>query len=170
MPLLYPIMAINFTLTFWIDKCLLLRFYKTPINFTGESIRYSVHLMKFSLIFHFLLGYLLITNSEILKDHLEGEKFHLHQFYLTLAIFSGFSTLISWTCSKKVHDSTIIMLNKKGDKVISDDFYNEINLKFVISEYERAQEDKINYEMILFNSSDGTSDYDMNKAKYVDYI
>ena len=90
MPLLYIIMAINFTVTFWIDKWLLLRFYKTPTNFNGESILYSVTIMNHGIVFHFILGYYLISEHNILTNMTSTKDkehtIHLEKYYLYIAV------------------------------------------------------------------------------------
>ena len=102
MPLLYVLMAINFTVTFWIDKWLILRFYKTPTNFNGESILYSVGLMEYGIVFHFILGWFLMSNHKILtKDEKSGEEdkdVHLESYYLHIAIIITIVNLITQFC------------------------------------------------------------------------
>ena len=48
MPVLYIVMALDFTLTYWVDKVLLLRFYRSPKNFDETTINFS---LKFLLYF-----------------------------------------------------------------------------------------------------------------------
>ena len=43
--------------------------------------------------------------------------------------------------------------------ISSEDFYDEISLKAVINEYERAKVYKLDYEKILFDNTDGTSNF-----------
>lgn len=82
---MYIILAVNFTATYWIDKFLLLRFYKSPKNFDDSTIRFSVSMLKISLPFHFIIGYFMISNlnimssnTSIINEYLKGisEKYH----------------------------------------------------------------------------------------------
>ena len=56
------------------------------------------------------------------------------------------------------------------EKVKSEDFYDEIRLQYVINEYERANQSKKDYEKILFEKSDGSSNFEANKLKYINFI
>jgi hypothetical protein len=42
LPILYLVSVINFTLTYAIDKYLLLRFYRKPTNFDERPVLYSI--------------------------------------------------------------------------------------------------------------------------------
>ena len=46
MPVLYIVMAVDFTLTYWVDKVLLLRFYRSPKNFDDTTINLSLKMLK----------------------------------------------------------------------------------------------------------------------------
>ena len=73
MPLLFVITACNFTIIYWVDKILLLRFYKTPKNYDEQSIMYSLHEMKFGFLFHFVIGSLVYSNDRILSSSGQSE-------------------------------------------------------------------------------------------------
>lgn len=68
MPVLYLIMILNLSLTYWIDKVLLLRFYRSPKNFDDSTIRFTITMMKFSFIFHFICSYFTLGNKDILSS------------------------------------------------------------------------------------------------------
>lgn len=68
MPVLYIVMAVDFTLTYWVDKALLLRFYRSPKNFDESTINFSLKLLKFAPVFHFMLGYFMLGNQDILTS------------------------------------------------------------------------------------------------------
>jgi hypothetical protein len=68
MPLLYLIMVINLTITYWVDKFLLLRFYQTPVNYDNTSIRVTVYVVKFAVLFHFIIGYPILSNDDIISS------------------------------------------------------------------------------------------------------
>mmetsp|Transcript_511 Transcript_511/g.521 ORF Transcript_511/g.521 Transcript_511/m.521 type:complete len:488 (-) Transcript_511:930-2393(-) len=67
LPVLFVITAVNFLLMFWIDKFLLLRFYRTPKNYDETCIYFSLGEMKYSFVFHFFLGALIFSNNKILS-------------------------------------------------------------------------------------------------------
>lgn len=68
LPVLFLITAINFFLVYWIDKWLLLRFYRTPKNYDEICINFSLDEMKIAFIFHFILGSAIYSNDKILTS------------------------------------------------------------------------------------------------------
>lgn len=68
MPILFPISAIAFIVMYWIDKWLVLRFYRLPKNFDSETIKYSIEKMKYAFVFHLIVGYLILSSQSILSS------------------------------------------------------------------------------------------------------
>jgi len=68
LPVLFLITAINFLIVYWIDKWLLLRFYRTPKNYDEICINFSLNEMKIAFIFHFILGSAIYSNDKILTS------------------------------------------------------------------------------------------------------
>jgi hypothetical protein len=66
MPILYLVMILNFSFTYWVDKTLLLRFYRIPINFDNTAIKFSLMMMKFAIVFHYVIGYQMMSNKDII--------------------------------------------------------------------------------------------------------
>ena len=66
-PLLYLVAAITFFLSYWFDKLLILRFYKSPPKHTKDLASATSSLMQYSLLFHFVLGTYMYFNSSILS-------------------------------------------------------------------------------------------------------
>jgi hypothetical protein len=168
MPVLYIVMALDFTLTYWVDKVLLLRFYRSPKNFDETTITFSLKLLKFAPMFHFALGYFMLGNQDILTTPTAKSidkvlsRFHagtvygyfdedrLSQSHMLIFLTGGLLVLLLWLC-----ESTIFLcLNKhcyrcrkyqkafEKMEAISDDYYDEIHLKFLLAEYDRAELDK----------------------------
>jgi len=101
-PALYVVCSFSFFLSFWIDKFMFIHFYKTPPRHTSEMINQIVGIMRFSIIFHFILGYFMLQNSEILlnkesegifKKHESLKKFFAHDISVFL-IAGGFILLL----------------------------------------------------------------------------
>jgi len=61
------IMAINFTIIYWVDKTLLLRFYKTPKNFDETIISYTISKLKATFTIHGVMGVFMLSNDKILS-------------------------------------------------------------------------------------------------------
>jgi len=68
LPILFPLTALNFFIIYWIDKFLLLRFFKKPKNYDEESILFSVDQMKYAFLFHLVIGAFVYSNT-ILNAH-----------------------------------------------------------------------------------------------------
>ena len=67
LPVLFIITAVNFSIIYWVDKWLMLRFYRIPKNYDETSIMFTIHEMKFSLIFHLFIGAIVFSNKRILS-------------------------------------------------------------------------------------------------------
>lgn len=168
LPIMFLIALVNFSIIYWIDKYLLLRFYKTPKNYSDVSIKFTISEMKWGIIFHFIFGALMYSNERILSSsgsasflnnvkNAGGESLlsikrynsvHVLLFLaggvilILLMIFE--STILSlilstFTCfkdlQKKFHDM----------EAISDDYYEVMTLKFLVSEFERTKQEKQRY-------------------------
>ena len=69
LPLLYFIMAASLLLTFYVDKVLLINFYKVPkTNDTEKSLLFAAKLMKLAVWFHFIVGTILFSNQGARAD------------------------------------------------------------------------------------------------------
>lgn len=68
LPVLFPLAAVNFTLIFWVDKYLLLRFYRTPKNYDEQAIQHTLGQLKYAFLFHFVIGALVYSNRRILSS------------------------------------------------------------------------------------------------------
>lgn len=67
--MLYFIMAASLLLTFYVDKVLLINFYKVPKTIdTEKSLLFAAKLMKLAVWFHFIVGTLLFSNQGALAD------------------------------------------------------------------------------------------------------
>jgi hypothetical protein len=68
LPIMYIITAVNFMIIYWIDKVLLLRFYKSPKNYDEQSINFALGQCYYAFLFHFLIGSLVYSNDQILTS------------------------------------------------------------------------------------------------------
>ena len=75
MPIIVVITLVNFICMYWIDKFLLLRFYRKPKNWGTGPINYTLLLLKFSFVFHFYFGTLALSNTDIFKSDKDGMHF-----------------------------------------------------------------------------------------------
>ena len=99
LPIMYPTAMIFFFITYWMDKCLLLRCYRRPIKFDNYLAKGTVSYFKFILLGHiagFLLMYGLtpILQTDLFEQFvptkigiIEQEQFNLFPYYFWLIAF-----------------------------------------------------------------------------------
>jgi hypothetical protein len=63
MPLLYLICMFQFIATYWVDKYLFLRFYKTPPRYGMEMSEVVRRTMVIGIFLHFAIGFYMYSNS-----------------------------------------------------------------------------------------------------------
>ncbi len=68
MPFLYGVAMISFFFSYLVDKCLFLRFYKKPPQYSKDLSQETASLIKWSLIGHFICGAYMYSNSAILSS------------------------------------------------------------------------------------------------------
>jgi len=167
LPVLFLISTVNFLIIYWVDKWLLLRFYRTPKNFDETCIHFSLGEMKIAFVLHFFIGALTFSNKQILtgdsylqvdQEEESGSRsiFDLQRYNSLHVIFFIVGNCLLILLS--LFESTIFRgilnlvgcfteIEEKFDSMsaISDDYYEVITLKFLISEYERAKQEKQKY-------------------------
>jgi len=67
MPILYLITAAYCGATYWVDKYLLLTFYKKPPNFNTKIAKSALRWFKWALFFHFSVAYNMYNKISILE-------------------------------------------------------------------------------------------------------
>lgn len=67
-PILYPIGAAYYFVTYWADKCMLFRYYKKPVNFDDYLAKKTILWHKYALVLHLLGGCLMLSNTDILPS------------------------------------------------------------------------------------------------------
>ena len=68
LPVLFPVTIVNFVFMYWIDKLLILRFYRTPKNIDETNIEYTVDLAKYAFLWHAGLAFFALSNNSILTS------------------------------------------------------------------------------------------------------
>lgn len=72
MPILYPVAAIYFFVTYWIDKCMLFYCTRRPIKFDNYIAKKTLNWFKYILLLH-IIGFLLMHGqTPILQNDLFG--------------------------------------------------------------------------------------------------
>lgn len=65
MPLLYWLAALAFAVTYWMDKALMLRFYRTPPAYEPTIGRRALRMIEWALLLHLLVAPLMLGNKDI---------------------------------------------------------------------------------------------------------
>lgn len=68
LPILYPVAAFSFIMLYLVYKCLLLKYYSKTSEFNEDLPLRSIELMKYSVLFHMLIGAFMVSNSSILTS------------------------------------------------------------------------------------------------------
>jgi|TARA_B110000285_G_C15117847_1_gene615242 hypothetical protein len=68
MPIFYLLAVTNLTGMYWVDKWLVLRVNKTPLNIDEKPIKHALKMMYWVFYMHFFVGYSMITNDSIIKS------------------------------------------------------------------------------------------------------
>ena len=67
LPILFFIAILNFTLMYWVDKWLLLRFHCKPKNYDETTINFALKHMYVAFLLHACVGFYMLTNDGILR-------------------------------------------------------------------------------------------------------
>mmetsp|Transcript_29381 Transcript_29381/g.44380 ORF Transcript_29381/g.44380 Transcript_29381/m.44380 type:complete len:131 (+) Transcript_29381:2788-3180(+) len=65
MPIVFCLAAVDFFLIYWVDKILILRFYKRPKNYDETCLSFSLSQLKNAFYFHLVLGLIAFSNSRV---------------------------------------------------------------------------------------------------------
>lgn len=71
LPIVVFFTLINFIGMYWVDKWLLLRFHRTPKNYDAKPVERVLYLVRFTIIFHFIFGLLVLSNEDIITNKME---------------------------------------------------------------------------------------------------
>jgi hypothetical protein len=88
LPILFLLAAINFIVMYWIDKYLILRIYKTPVKYDHKPIHFTLELMRWSFLFHFFIGFYMITCDGILSSNNQYDQ--ISDFNNISEVFMGY--------------------------------------------------------------------------------
>lgn len=75
LPILYPFAAVFYFVLYWVYKGLLIKYYEKTTRFNEDLPIYSIGWIKLGLIFHGIVGGLMMTNSDLMPaiDALDNE-------------------------------------------------------------------------------------------------
>jgi len=101
-PLLYPISALYFLVTYWVDKWMLIKFNRKPPNFSTRMAKGVLYWFKWALLIHFIVSYYMYSKTTILgMDPFQmtlcewRDRYFKHPKYAyDIAIFVVFGTYV----------------------------------------------------------------------------
>jgi hypothetical protein len=70
MPILYPVAALYFIITYWVDKYMLFNYYRKPIMFNDYLARRTLEYFKYIFFLHILGCLLMFGHTKILQNDL----------------------------------------------------------------------------------------------------
>jgi hypothetical protein len=87
MPVLYLIVTVLLAVTYWVDKYLLLRFYRLTPGFTKYIYQVVITILPWAAVAHFLFGFIIFSYPSILNTEVnntiwgEGNQIRLHSLH-----------------------------------------------------------------------------------------
>ena len=70
LPSLYLIFATNLFVMYWVDKVLILRYYRLPKNMDERPILFVLNMMKYAFFVHLGIGTIMYSNNRIFFSEL----------------------------------------------------------------------------------------------------
>lgn len=77
LPLLYPISALYFGVTYWVDKYLLTKHYRKPPSYNTRIAKGALFWFKWALLIHCVITVRMISTTEILMN--DGEEIPMEE-------------------------------------------------------------------------------------------
>jgi len=74
---------------YWVDKYLLLRFYRTPRNISDEVILFTVQKFKWAFVIHAIFGVFALSNPNILSSGVAAPSSQMEKANMLLETWSG---------------------------------------------------------------------------------
>jgi hypothetical protein len=71
LPILYLVAFVSLFITYWIDKFLMLRYFRVANQFTEANSKAVVNILPWAAVFHFIFGYMLYSYPNILVSQIQ---------------------------------------------------------------------------------------------------
>lgn len=174
LPILYLITFVSLVISFWVDKYLMLRFFRKQNQFTGDLSRSFVNLLPWAVVPHVLYGFFIYSHPRILESPVvtsfggSSKYFHTERvgqkhvvifmagaiFLLVLMLLEDNLMSIVAFLRKKVTQCghTLLKRELKPDEndemVDAPDLYYELNFEQLCKEFKLAKVEKQKYQML----------------------
>jgi len=73
LPILYLVAFLSLFITYWIDKFLMLRYFRVANQFTEANSRAVVNILPWAAVFHFIFGYMLYSYPNIMRSKVRDD-------------------------------------------------------------------------------------------------
>jgi len=132
MPIMYPIAAAYFFVTYWVDKWRLFRCQRRPVKFDNYLAKHALQQFKLILIFH-ILGFLLMFQlTPIFAYESQSEHVSLFAIFFLVVVLALIGYFCVWTiCLRSVLKALKACCSDKlrlqDAAYFEDDFYSCIS-------------------------------------------
>ena len=146
LPILYLVSFLSLLITYWTDKFLILRYFRSQNQFTGDLSKKVVEIIPLAAVSHFIFGLQMFSNKSILhSEDINGFPPHIRVYRIAfivvisiiiferpvVAIISTISKSLS-KCSRKICSSVKReefeeKVDENDEVIDAPDFYFEIN-------------------------------------------
>jgi len=82
LPVLYPIASVYFFVTYWMDKYLLINFYKEPPHFNELMVKEIIYTFKWAFACHFIVSIFMYKDPKIMEAYPKVKTGHQYKFYI----------------------------------------------------------------------------------------
>lgn len=85
-PILYGITFVSFIISFWVDKFLMLRYFRKQNSFTSDLSKAVVSLLPLAVYFHIIMGFMMFSCPQILKSENVANMGNGSQYWNSLRV------------------------------------------------------------------------------------
>lgn len=97
LPILYPIAALYFFTTYWVDKALIFYNYRKPLFFDEKLALHTQGYLKVAVLLHMIVGILMLSNSHILPVKKKAQSANYTdenaEYYMSTYTFGNMGTV-----------------------------------------------------------------------------
>ena len=176
LPILYSITFVSLFISFWVDKFLMLRFFRKQNKFTSSLSASFVSLLPFAIIAHVIYGFFIFSHPNILKSQVipgvignENSKYwkenRVGQKHVIIFFFGAIALIILLVLESEITAALSFIYKKlqacfyklrkqdvpydeNEEMIDAPDLYWEINFDQLCKEFKLAKVEKQKYQML----------------------
>lgn len=193
LPILYLICVISIFFTYWVDKLLVLRYFRLTPGHTHYLSRSAVKLMPWAVIVHMCFGLIMFSYPYILRTEINESYFGNDSQYFNkkrlgqhhmIIYFAGSLLVLFIIFFEKTLTHFAAMISKamtacctsRNDTFIddqfewSDDLYSEINFLQLYNEYKKIRKERQQFKLLRSKGSFTEAENKKYVDKYIQII